>query len=96
MHEPVGYELPGDLPVKAAVKLPVIVTGRFQVADRYGGEPMDIAADTVVFVSHNASNRELLDTLADYSGSVIDVGDALSPRYLQTAIREGHMAARSL
>lgn len=62
----------------------------------YGGDPIDVKADTVVFVSHNKCNRELLDALEDWPGEVIPVGDVRSPRYLQTAIREGHMAARGL
>jgi hypothetical protein len=50
----------------------------------------------VVFVSHNQCNRELIDDLQDWSGRLIAVGDVRSPRYLQTAIREGHLAARGL
>jgi 2,4-dienoyl-CoA reductase-like NADH-dependent reductase (Old Yellow Enzyme family) len=60
---------------------------------RYGGD-FDVAADTIVFVSHNAPNRVLIDELSGWSGQVIAVGDVLSPRYMQTAIREGHLAAR--
>jgi len=63
---------------------------------RYGGASIDVLADTVVFVSHNAPNRDLLDTLDGFTGMVIPVGDVRSPRYLQTAIREGHLAARSI
>ena len=40
--------------------------------------------------------RELIDDLQDWSGHLIAVGDVRSPRYLQTAIREGHLAARGL
>jgi 2,4-dienoyl-CoA reductase-like NADH-dependent reductase (Old Yellow Enzyme family) len=67
-----------------------------QVSLRYGGDPIEVAADTVVFISHNATNRDLLDALQDFDGPVIPVGDVRSPRYLQTAIREGHMAARGI
>jgi 2,4-dienoyl-CoA reductase-like NADH-dependent reductase (Old Yellow Enzyme family) len=67
-----------------------------QVAQRFGGAPEDIPADTVVFVSHNACNRELTESLQDWPGRLLTVGDARSPRYLQTAIREGHLAARSI
>ena len=70
--------------------------GTARIEYRYGGKPLDVDADTVVFVSHNASNRELIDALADWSGQVIAVGDARGPRYLQTAIREGHLAARGI
>jgi NADPH-dependent 2,4-dienoyl-CoA reductase/sulfur reductase-like enzyme len=53
-----------------------------------------IPADTVVFISGNMPNRELFDALAGHnSGREFRViGDANSPRFLQTAIREGHIA----
>jgi len=67
-----------------------------RVEYRYGGDPVDVPADVVVFVSHNASNRALGEALDGWPGSVTLVGDARSPRYLQTAIREGHLAARAI
>jgi hypothetical protein len=67
-----------------------------QIQPRYGGDPIEVAADTVVFVPNNKSNRQLADELTSFPGHVVVVGDALSPRFLQTAIREGHLAARSL
>ena len=70
--------------------------GGVEVRQRFGGGAFHIDADTVVFVSHNAPNRDLLDELGDAPFPVIAVGDVRSPRYLQTAIREGHMAARGL
>jgi len=66
------------------------------VRQRFGGEPSIVPADTVVFVSHNAANHELVDELAGGAIPVIAVGDARSPRFLKTAIREGHLAARNL
>ena len=63
---------------------------------RYGGSPLRIDADTVVFVSHNACNRDLLDALHAWPGKAVAVGDVKSPRFLQTAIREGHFAARAI
>lgn len=70
--------------------------GKVELAHRFGGGAFSVKADTLVFVSHNEPNRELLDTLCDASFPVIAVGDVRSPRYLQTAIREGHLAARDL
>ena len=67
-----------------------------QIQPRYGGDPIEVAADTVVFVPNNKSNRQVADELTSFSGRVVVVGDALSPRFLQTAIREGHLAARNL
>ncbi|WP_340315470.1 oxidoreductase [Rhizorhabdus argentea] len=51
-----------------------------------------LPADTVVVVSHNRPNREVYDELAGKCEKLLIVGDANSPRYLQTAIREGHIA----
>ena len=70
--------------------------GRSTLSQRFGGPSIRIKSDTVVFVSHNQCNRELIDDLQDWSGRLIAVGDVRSPRYLQTAIREGHLAARGL
>lgn len=70
--------------------------GHSTLSQRFGGPSIHVESDTVVFVSHNRCNRELLDHLQDWSDRLIAVGDVRSPRYLQTAIREGHMAARGL
>ncbi|WP_254699920.1 FAD-dependent oxidoreductase [Trinickia violacea] len=51
-----------------------------------------VPADTVVFVSHNRPNRELHVELAGRHHDVRVVGDANSPRFLEAAIREGHIA----
>ena len=51
-----------------------------------------IAADTVVFISANRANRDLYDRLCAKGVEARVVGDANSPRYLESAIREGHIA----
>jgi len=70
--------------------------GKVKLKHRFGDSAFTVEADTTVFISHNEPNRELLDALADGPLPVIAAGDVRSPRYLQTAIREGHLAARSL
>jgi len=55
-----------------------------------------LPADTVVFVSANQPNRDIYDALNDRNTDVRVVGDANSPRFLQTAIREGHLAGASI
>jgi len=77
-------------------RLAAIGESETRIELHYGGEPIVEKADTVVFVSHNMANRELLDALGTWPGKVMAAGDVLSPRYLQTAIREGHLAARSI
>lgn len=85
----------GDFRLVTYGQLLGVEDGKARIGRRFGGAS-EVEADTVVFVSHNAPNNELLGTLADWPGQVIPVGDVRSPRYLQTAIREGHMAARTL
>lgn len=53
-----------------------------------------IRADSVVLVTHKAPRRALCDTLRGRVSDIKLVGDASSPRTLQDAIREGHLAAR--
>ena len=55
-----------------------------------------VPADTVVIVTHRRARRELADRLSGCVPSVQLVGDALSARDLQVAIREGHMAGRQI
>jgi thioredoxin reductase len=55
-----------------------------------------LEADTVVLVSSNRQNREVYDGLLGRVASLHVVGDANSPRYLQTAIREGHVAGAAV
>jgi 2,4-dienoyl-CoA reductase-like NADH-dependent reductase (Old Yellow Enzyme family) len=77
-------------------KLLSIGTRETEIAHRYGGPSFLTSADTVVFISHNQPNRELLDILMPIGVEIIPVGDVRSPRFLQTAIREGHLAARGI
>ncbi|CAB3735910.1 oxidoreductase [Paraburkholderia rhynchosiae] len=55
-----------------------------------------VRADTVVLVSHNRPNRDVYDALVGQIENLHVVGDAASPRFLQTAIREGHIAGKSV
>jgi 2,4-dienoyl-CoA reductase-like NADH-dependent reductase (Old Yellow Enzyme family)/NADPH-dependent 2,4-dienoyl-CoA reductase/sulfur reductase-like enzyme len=59
-------------------------------------DTQDIPADTVVFVSHNRPNRELHDQIATRHPEVRLVGDANSPRFLEAAMREGHIAGAAV
>jgi 2,4-dienoyl-CoA reductase-like NADH-dependent reductase (Old Yellow Enzyme family) len=54
-----------------------------------------LPADTVVFVSHNRQNRVVYDALEGRVHNLHVVGDAAAPRFLQAAIREGHVAGAS-
>jgi hypothetical protein len=72
-----------------------------EIAYLDGGATSSIPADTVVLVSANQSNNELYSDLRALPTerrvpSIQVIGDALAPRDLLVAIREGHMAARSI
>jgi 2,4-dienoyl-CoA reductase-like NADH-dependent reductase (Old Yellow Enzyme family) len=62
----------------------------------YGGTPLKVPAELVIFISHNRPDHSLREALWDYPGEVLVVGDANSPRFLNAAIREGYMAGSSI
>ena len=55
-----------------------------------------VPADLVVFVSANRANREIYDALVEKGLKPRIAGDANSPRYLNIAIREGHLAGAAV
>ncbi|WP_274626952.1 FAD-dependent oxidoreductase [Arvimicrobium flavum] len=55
-----------------------------------------IEADFVVLISPNRGNSEIFHALAGRHPDVRIVGDALSPRFLPTAVREGWMAGNAV
>ncbi|WP_340318303.1 oxidoreductase [Rhizorhabdus argentea] len=55
-----------------------------------------LPADTVVLVSSNRQIRDVFEALRDRLADIHIVGDASSPRYVQTAIREGHLAGAAV
>jgi 2,4-dienoyl-CoA reductase-like NADH-dependent reductase (Old Yellow Enzyme family)/thioredoxin reductase len=61
-----------------------------------GGEALEIPAETVVFVTHNRSRRELFEALQEYDAEVLVAGDANTPRFVEHAIRDGHRVGRSV
>jgi 2,4-dienoyl-CoA reductase-like NADH-dependent reductase (Old Yellow Enzyme family)/threonine dehydrogenase-like Zn-dependent dehydrogenase len=66
------------------------------------GDQVDVVpASTVVLVGYTSANTAVYDELVNSRGASQDmqlkiIGDAASPRDLQVAIREGHMAGRFL
>jgi 2,4-dienoyl-CoA reductase-like NADH-dependent reductase (Old Yellow Enzyme family) len=55
-----------------------------------------ISADTAVLVTYRDPMNELWKELVDLIPEIYIVGDALSPRDLVSAMREGHLSARSI
>jgi len=59
-------------------------------------QPEVAPADVVVFISPDRPNRALYDTLAGRVSVLRVVGDANAPRFLETAVHEGHRAAAAI
>jgi 2,4-dienoyl-CoA reductase-like NADH-dependent reductase (Old Yellow Enzyme family)/thioredoxin reductase len=78
-----------------------IAAASCEIAYLDGGGTTTVPADTVVLVSANQPNIELLDELRalpkdSRPRDIRIVGDALAPRDLLVAIREGHTIARAI
>lgn len=54
--------------------------------------PEKVPANTVVLVPFNSADAEIGPELAQAGRTVITIGDARSPRYIESAIREGYAA----
>ncbi|RKJ95166.1 oxidoreductase [Alicycliphilus denitrificans] len=70
--------------------------GSAEVRPLYGEAAETVPADTVVLVGYRQSQNEIWHTLQGRVPQLHIVGDALSARDIQPAIREGHLAARSI
>jgi len=74
-----------------------VAPGRATIAPVYSASQQVIDADLVVHVGPASANRDVFEELSQAGApTVCVVGDALSPRGLQSAVREGHFAARGL
>lgn len=73
-----------------------VENGLARIVPTYGGSHLDVPADRLAFISINRPNRDLVEHLRGKVADVRTVGDASAPRYLETAIREGHLAGRTL
>jgi 2,4-dienoyl-CoA reductase-like NADH-dependent reductase (Old Yellow Enzyme family)/thioredoxin reductase len=78
-----------------AIEDKAVVIGPTYLA-RGGNQTQRVKADTVVFVSINRPNRDLLAPLKAAGVSARLVGDANAPRYLTAAMREGHLAGAAV
>lgn len=87
----------GDFRVVIRHELRRIEPGRCEIGPIHHIARSEIVpADHVVFVSANRSMREIYDDLHAADVPAVLVGDALAPRDLQAAIREGSLAARAM
>jgi len=86
----------GDFTLRVGSRLLAIRRGRADIAPNYGAKIEQVDADTVVWVGIRPGQTELLDTLEARGVKTIPIGDVVAARNLQTAIREGHLAARAI
>jgi hypothetical protein len=66
------------------------------VFDTFSREATVLPADWVVVRTHGLPNDELYFGLQDEVGEVVRVGDAVAVRFVDRAIYDGHLAARSI
>ncbi|MDY6949826.1 MAG: FAD-dependent oxidoreductase, partial [Pseudomonadota bacterium] len=91
-HKPFSYKIRTRA---IAIEPGVVVVGPAHLTD----DTIDterLPADTVVFISSNRPNDELYTNLSGRMAAIRIVGDAHSPRFLETATREGHLAGASI
>jgi len=96
--EPALDRLGRDGRLRVYTRARMVAASKGEATIKAHGMPERIVpADTVVFVGYKLPNDDLVRSLAGEERLVIHrVGDALSPRDLQAAIKEGHLAGRSI
>jgi 2,4-dienoyl-CoA reductase-like NADH-dependent reductase (Old Yellow Enzyme family) len=86
----------GRLRIVTQSALASIDKGSVGISPLFGGRTETVPADTVVLVGYRQSQNEIWEALRGRVGQLHLVGDALSSRDIQPAIREGHLAGRSI
>lgn len=86
----------GDFSLHVGTRLIAVRKGEADIAPNFGSKVTIVAADTVVWVGIRPGQSELAEALQAQGIQPICIGDMLAARNLQTAIREGHLAVRSL
>jgi len=74
----------------------LLTASRADVKPIYGTNAETVPADTVVMVGYRQSQNDIWPELRGCVGQLHIVGGALSARDIQPAIREAHLAARSI
>jgi 2,4-dienoyl-CoA reductase-like NADH-dependent reductase (Old Yellow Enzyme family)/thioredoxin reductase len=86
----------GNFRIVTQAELVAVDKGRAEIKPLFGARTEEIPADTVVVVSYRQSQNEIWQDLRTRVAQLHIVGDALSARDIQPAIREAHLAARSI
>lgn len=88
--------LKGNFTVKTRQQLIEVDDGVSVLKPLQGSETETVPADIVVMVQARESLGSVADALRGQVDELHVIGDALTPRDLQAAVREGHLAARAL
>ncbi|MFD0850215.1 oxidoreductase [Sphingosinicella xenopeptidilytica] len=86
----------GDFTLRVGSRVVAARPGSADVQPQFGGRVETFAADTIVWVPIRGGQHALAAELEALGVNFVRIGDALAGRNLQTAIREGHLAARAL
>ncbi|MFO7962322.1 MAG: FAD-dependent oxidoreductase [Desulfobacterales bacterium] len=86
----------GDFNLMTRGRLCEINEKSVEVKYLYGDESLLIPTDVVIPVFHYKPDCSLKEELVDFSGDMLVVGDALSPRFLKGAIHDGYRAGMSI
>ena len=73
-----------------------IEEGQVVLSTVHGSDEEMVEAGCVVLVSYNSGNDEIFYELREQFSDIHIVGDARSPRFLETAIREANFTGRKI
>jgi hypothetical protein len=86
----------GDFTLRTGSRLVAVRPGVADIAPNFGARIEHCKADTVVWVGVRPGQMAFANELAAEGAPVVAIGDMVAARNLQTAIREGHLAARRI
>jgi 2,4-dienoyl-CoA reductase-like NADH-dependent reductase (Old Yellow Enzyme family) len=86
----------GDFTLRVGSHVAAARAGEAGVKPQFDARTETFPADTIVWVGIRSGQAELYEDLRTRGIDAVRIGDAVAARNLQTAIREGHLAARAL
>jgi 2,4-dienoyl-CoA reductase-like NADH-dependent reductase (Old Yellow Enzyme family) len=86
----------GDFTLRVGSQLAAARPGEADVKPQFGARIETFPADTIIWAGIRSGQAALFEELQERGINAVRIGDAVAARNLQTAIREGHLAARAL
>jgi len=86
----------GDFALHVGARVVALRPGRAAIAPNFAARSEEVDADTIVWVGIRTGQTGLRDALVERGIAAIAIGDMIAGRNIQTAIREGHLAARAI